>query len=657
MQLLAEADGIVNTSTKEVYDAHAALVERLVKAGEPASIPIGSRIDKRTLEATLRDLESKGKVKLLTTSVPTLTGSTRMARIVYLPDTSSDALNVFLAELNQHIGSLPSIPSAANLKTLDGPLDYGRGRTKAPDRVRPSQAPEQAAREVQENKLTDTATLFQQDDKVIHDVLLTEKNTVAQLYGYIVGKAARARTLHTATVTLFEKNAPSAQIVSREHKIMHISYYFTDLPISVHCSLVAVLQPDQELTALLHSPAGQDTPVNAVSDSIRVALAPAQAKSRARILSLLDLLQILGLVTPLVPAESATPTFVCTDNREHPAAFDVAPPGPYTPTIAPLYWRFNDSAPIRLWALGDGLPPVWKTASVSTIEQADLFWGDLEKVCTDLIYAQEVLGATPVSSGPAREEVTTAGKSLRRTISWSAIYNLSFYQSEYLRQHIDPATGNTPLEDEDKARRDAKLDRLSWVVSASKEVLMSWFQKARKKHLRDLKKSKHSIAKGKRKATADEDASVVVSRRAAEAKEQRERDWEDMVRRVHPGELRQSAAQRVHRVRGKFMQGNAKASDKWEARILEAIKEADLVAEKLLATAHAPLFTPLPVAKPALPAPAPSSLQEKDVDELIASQGPRVPQDARTGKKTRKGKEKDTGEPLTLFVRYVRLMW
>ena len=40
------------------------------------------------------------------------------------------------------------------------------------------------------------------------------------------------------------------------------------------------------------------------------------------------------------------------------------------------------------------------------------------------------------------------------------------------------------------------------------------------------------------------------------------------------------------------MQGNAKASETWEARILEAIKEADLVAEKLLSTARAPLFTP-----------------------------------------------------------------
>ncbi|PIL30968.1 transcription factor [Ganoderma sinense ZZ0214-1] len=657
LRLLAEADGIVNTSTKEIYDAHAALVEKLVKAGEPTSIPIGSRIDKRTLEATLRDLESKSKVKLLTTSVPTLTGSNRMARIAYLPETSSDAVNVFLAELSQHLSSLPPIPSAANLKTLDEPIDYGRGRTKAPDRARPSQAPEQGASETRELKLDDTTTLFQQDDQVVHDVLLTEKNTVAQLYGYTVGRAARARTLHIATVALFEKDAASAQVVSKQHRIMHTSYYFTDMPISIYCSLVAVLQPDQELTALLHSPSGQDTPVGAVSDSLRAALAPAQAKSRARILSLLSLLQILGLVTPLVPAESTTPQFVCTDNGEHPAAFNVAPPGPYTPAIAPLYWRFNDAASIRLWALGDGLPPVWKTASVSTGQQVALFWSDLEKVCIDLVYTQEVLGATPAPTGPASEEIATAGKSLRRTFSWSVIYNLSFYQAEYLRRHIDSATGNTPLEDEDASRREAELDRLSWVVSASKEVVVSWFEKARKKHLRDLKKHKHSTSKGKRKANADEDASAVVSRRAAEAKEQREREWEGMVRRMHPGELRQSATQRVHRVRGKFMQSNAKASEKWEARILEAIKEADLVAEKLLSTARAPLFTPMPVAKPALPAPAPSSLQEKDVDELIASQGPRVSQDSRTGKKTRKGKERDTGETDVKAPRRHRFLW
>ncbi|TBU34929.1 hypothetical protein BD311DRAFT_828299 [Dichomitus squalens] len=657
LRLLAEADGIINTSSKELYEAHAALVERLVAAGEPVSTRVGARIDKRTLEATLRELESKGKIKLLTTSAPTLTGSTRMARIAYLPEIPPDAVNTFLAELSQQLWSLSHNPSTSTAKTLEEPMDYGGIRKKTSGRVRPSIATEQEDGEVQEIKPTDLGALFQQDDQIIHDTLLTEKHTVAQLYGYLVGKAARARSLHLATVGLFGQDASSTQIVSKEHRIVHISYYFTDIPISTYCSLVAVLQPNEELATLLRSPAGQATPVGGVSDSLRSVLAPTQSKPRARILSLLDLLQVLGLVTPLIPSESDTPAFSCTGNVHHPAAFDVAPPDTYTPAIAPLYWRFNDSAPIRLWAIGEGVPAVWKMAPVSTSQQAALYWNDLQQVCTDPLHAQHLLGPAPASTGPASQEVATTCKSLRRTISWSAVYNLSFYQTEYLRRYIDPATGNTPLEDEDGARRDAQLDRISWIVSASREVVASWFEKARKKQLRDIKKVKLASTKGKQKAATAEDAGVVVARRAAEAKEQRELAWEAMVQRVHPGELRHSAAQRVNRVRSKFIQSSAKPSDKWEARILEAIKEADLVADKLLSTAHPPLFAPMPVAKPALPAPVPTGLQEKDVDELIASQGARAAQGARTGKKTKKGKAKDTGETEVKVPRRHRFLW
>ena len=645
LRILAEANGIINTSSKDFYETHAALMERLVAAGEPVSTRVGARIDKRTVEATLRDLESKGKIKLLTTSVPTLTGSSRMARIAYLPETTSEAVNAFLADLSQQFWTQPQIPSASTFKTLEEPIAYGGGRKKSSNPVRPLIAAGRRDGEVQEIKPTDLETLFESDDKTIHDALLTEKHTVAQLYGYLVGKAARARSLHLATIGLFGRGLPSTHIVSGDHRILHLSYYLTDIPISTYCSLVAVLQPNEELATLLHSPTSQDTPVSSVPDGLRAALAPTQSKSRARILSLLHLLQMLELVTPLVPSESNTPALSCTDNSQHPAAFDIAPPGTYTTAAAPVYWRFNDSAPIRLWAFGEGLPSVWRLASISTSEQAVQYWNDLERVCTDPVYAQRLLGAAPASVGPASEEVATVGKSLRRTISWSAVYNLSLYQTEYLRRYIDPATGNTPLEDEDEARRNTRLDRLSWIVSASRDVVASWFEKARKKHLRDARKVKSALTKGKQKAVTAEDAGVVVARRAAEAKQQRERAWDAMVQRVHPGELRQSAAQRVNRIRTKFLhlQASAKPGEKWEARILEAIQEADLVAEKLLSTARPQLFAPTPVSKPALPPPVQTGLQEKDVEELIASQGPRVAQGARTGKKTRKGKAKETG--------------
>ncbi|KAI0757275.1 hypothetical protein C8Q80DRAFT_1132805 [Daedaleopsis nitida] len=650
LRLLAEADGIMNISSKEFYEAHAALVESLTKAGEPTSTAPGARIDKRTVETTLNDLQTKGKINLVTTTVPTPTGSQRMARVAYLSDVSEEALNVFLSELNQALQNIQFWTSTPSVKTVEEPVAYGGGRQKGKERASTSKTHKQTDEEVEDVKELerDSKHLFKQDDKVIHDVLLTEKNVVAQLYGYIVGRAARARALHMLTTGLLEKGANSPHIVSRTDRVVHLSYYFSEIPIATYCSLVAVLQPSEELGQLLGSPDGQTTPMHAVPNTIRTVLAPTQAKSRARVLTLMELLQALDLVTPLVPSESPNPLFKCASNSDHPTAFDLAHPGPYTPAVAPVYWRFHDIAPIRLWALGQNLPPVWKMESVATSDQAMAFWDDLEKASTDLIHAQDTLGSTPVAAEVASDALIDAGKTLRRFISWSSVYSLSFLQTEFLRRHIDPSTGHTPLDDAEKRNR--QLERLAWIVSASKDVVSHWFEKARQKHIRDLNK----IEKRKRKAekSGEADAALAISK-----KEQRERDWDAMVARVHPSELTQSAAQRVQRVRSRYMHGSGKMSGKWEKRVAEAIKEADEVADAMLATARTPLFAQMPVAKPVLPPPVPIVVQDTDVDELIATQAPRVAQEAlHAAKKSKKGKGKDTGETDTK-PRRNRFLW
>ena len=140
--------------------------------------------------------------------------------------------------------------------------------------------------------------------------------------------------MHTFTVEAFEKRTPSEQIVSHEQRIIHLSYYFSDIPIATYCSLVAVIQPNEELGQLLKSPTGRETPVHAVSESIRKALAPAQAKSRTRLVSILDMLRTLRLVTPLVPSDSSSPALSCPEHGQHPAAFDLDLDAEYTPTAA-----------------------------------------------------------------------------------------------------------------------------------------------------------------------------------------------------------------------------------------------------------------------------------------------------------------------------------
>ncbi len=71
----------------------------MAKAGEPTSCPVGTRVDRKTLNLTLESLEMAGRIKLLTASVPLSVGPTRTAKIAYLPAVSDEELENYLASL------------------------------------------------------------------------------------------------------------------------------------------------------------------------------------------------------------------------------------------------------------------------------------------------------------------------------------------------------------------------------------------------------------------------------------------------------------------------------------------------------------------------------------------------------------------------------
>ncbi|OBZ79916.1 Transcription factor tau subunit sfc3 [Grifola frondosa] len=596
LRVITEAGGIMNTTAKEFYEAHAAVVEAITKAGETASTRPGTRIDKRTLEATLADLESRQKIKLLSTFITSLTGGSRHARIAYLVDTSLDDLNTFLANLSRNFQYfLPSV-----VKTLDEPIAYGgANQAQLP-------APPSSAITLDRDKDKDRAAvseLLRSSDTVIRESLLTEKNTVAQLYGFIIGKAARARALHTTTMQLFEDGRISPRIVSSQHRIIQLSYYYHEIPISTYCSLVSCTTQMDELGRLLASADGRQTPVQDIPADIYEVLQPLRSKPRARLFTIIELLLALNLVVPLQPSNSANPAFRCPAIGSHPTAFDVAPTDVWTSFTAPEYWRFNEIAPIRLWALQQDSPPLWKSVSLSSAAQRAAFWEELEKVSVDSDYAKQII--CPDVEMESSERVVAAAKCLRRQSSWKTSYCLSWYQMEFLRQYVDTSTGNTPLQDEDGG--DARLDHLCWVSSAPRDVLTHYFQKAHKRHVRSVQKLTQKTKRAAVKAEVQEerDTKALLARRAAESKRQREEIWDDMVARVHSEPLRGSAAVRVQRLRSKFLQGSGKDHQLWETRIVDAIREAELAAKQILTTA---------------------------IEDLIAQQGPPLPPKQRTHK-------------------------
>ncbi|KAG8220242.1 hypothetical protein J3R82DRAFT_1283 [Butyriboletus roseoflavus] len=100
-KVIENMGGIANMHSKDIYEAHTALLDTMSQAKEPTSAPVGTRLDKRTAESTLKNLENRGRIKMLRTSLIAPSGVSRPACLVYLPDTPQDKVNAFLCQVEE----------------------------------------------------------------------------------------------------------------------------------------------------------------------------------------------------------------------------------------------------------------------------------------------------------------------------------------------------------------------------------------------------------------------------------------------------------------------------------------------------------------------------------------------------------------------------
>lgn len=577
---------------------------------------------------TLESLESRQKVKLVTTAVTTPTGNSRLVRIACLPTVSEDNFNAFLAK----VGST-YLPIPPEVKTLDQPLDYG-GRSKSVPRSSHVTSVDFA------KSSADIEKIFSSSDDVIRDAILNDKTTLAQLYGYKIGKFARARELHLSTIALIEAGCSSSNIVSSTQRIVNIAFYSEDFETATFCTLVACLSYDENLLRLLQSEDGRRTPLSRVSSEIREVLQLSRSRTRSRLMELLDVLRFLELAVPLRPSNSTQPSFTCEANGEHPSAYEIASDEHWSSSAVPIYWRFNTSAPLYLWALRDHDIPLWASLPTSSVEECIEYWRQLQRTCTDFTCAQELepqdSSTTVAPSGPSLSTL----KILRRSSSWKDSYHMSWIQLEYLKRFVDTKDAKTPLQDKDGGHD--RLQKICQVSCAPLGVVKSFFESSQHDQLREFEKLQKREKRRIHKASLDQvtDATGVdLAHRAAEAKRQKEEVWEDMVKQIHPTPLQGPALTRLQHVRSKFLEGSGKASKKWEVQISKALEEARIASETLLPARRPPLNAPMLVAGHVLPPPVATNAPEKPIEELIALQGPRAarPQSARSKKKSAAG--------------------
>jgi oxalate---CoA ligase len=658
LRILEESGGIVHLGSKEFLDAHMALLDILASAGEPTSGLPGLKIDKRTIESTFESLENRGKVKVLKTAIFTVTGAQRPARIVYLPAVAQSQLGTFLAELGKSPHGTPySVTGSVAASIPPGDL-----KTKRPAQpLRLLQSERGVDNIGRWAKSSDTADqLFQSDDQTIHDVLLTERTTLAQLYGFIPGKMMRARQLHLATLDTFEPCHDSPTPALAAKRVVKFSQYFRSLSLGVYCSIVSTLVQSDELSQILSTEEGRRTLVKDLPQSLQTLLQIGRPRSRERLLDLFEILHHLNLVTPLQPSDSSTPRIFCEPNGEGPSSFSTFE-GDLSSTsyrTAPDFWLFHDDAALHLWALSTASPPFWKTVSVSNRLDAPNYWNELQSACESKAFAQTVTRDSP--SRPIVPDYSFA-RTIVRDASWNRMYDLSWHQRQYLKRFISRRRDDVSLQDEEDG---PTLEKVSWTISAPLSIVKDFLQKEQASQLRELDKARLRTPGNEGDEEHTEKLAQekeLLAKKVADSKARKEREWEAILNAVHAGELEGAVMTRVVRVRKRYLQsGVASDRSRWEDEVRDAIRGLGGYAEAVLPSAQrvaptrpsqglpsVPVAIPPPEATASmlchagLP-PIVANQPRKSIEQLITEQGP-AREEARKAKRKQKKSEDGTG--------------
>ncbi|KXN81128.1 Transcription factor tau subunit sfc3 [Leucoagaricus sp. SymC.cos] len=655
-RVIESLGGIAHTQSKEFSSAHLTLLETMTKVGEPTSAPPGTKTDKRTLMATLDALEARGKIKQLKTSIQTHTGINRAARIAYLPHVTEIKLKDYLTDLAR---TLQPAPQTASFVKIDEKLEYGADPTTVSRSILPLQLLqlEQPGTDRKERWSKNSARanqLFAYDDETIRDVLLAERTTLGQLYGFIVGKMARIRELHLLLLRSFESNQPSFNLVSREEMIFDISFLCHDLPLEQYCSLISCLAHNNEFWEYFSTGADKQTPVRDLPPQLHLHMQIGRSRARSRFLEMLEVLRLLGIATPLQQTEAERSWITC--GTSVPLRFDPAPLENWTTStsmVAPSFWKLNRVAPIHIWHDSETSPPFWKNMPIDSVDFALHYWDTLRTVSSEtLIYPEGELSNGAHSAASVN---VSLARSLRRPGSWNSQYILTWHQMQYLKQFIDIHSAKTPLEETDEAKKEELLNKVCRVSSATRDGVISFYRDMRERLLRELEKLKQKEKRtsgDEKRARRTAEVKELLAKKAAEARRKREQDWDALLLRAHPQPLNSAASSRVKRVQKRFLEaGSTQEIEKWERDLLDAIREADMA--KALKMSNRPTLTPQ-MPPPSLlnlpPLPLVLNPSEPPVEELIQRQGaPFEPKEPSKKRKRRRNKRSESTESESVY--------
>ncbi|KIM26498.1 hypothetical protein M408DRAFT_25219, partial [Serendipita vermifera MAFF 305830] len=507
MDVLLANDGIMQLNTEmaiHLRDHVQELAESGIQTGQGA----GFLSDKKTIGRTVSALEEKGRVKVLKTVIldPNRKGTLQQpTTIIYLPETSQEKLQVFLVSLQKPYK--PTIQLSSTPLPVTEVIEYSKStrRTVLTSQDEDINPPGMSA--------ADIAGPRQQ--------FLEDRQTVAQLFGFLLGKSRRAQELYLFTLSHILSDSPSPTVISVQERIVSTAYWTEDYPLGSFCAVIPTQVYIPYLEAAQNDPNALNEPLKSLNPALRRALGVKHARTRLRLMEIFVVLRSLQLITPL--KESPDGTIIATDTGgdDGPRSFAEVEATLGATSTPPAFWRFNQQVPLWLFVLAkftsqhiETEPPFYKDLTISTLDDAVAYWSLLQRVCdrqTD--FAAFDVGSNPLKPLSIPPAVLT---SLCHFRGWTADYRLSKLQEEYLKDMVDVNTLTTPLNDPTPDR----LMQAAFITCAPQQVICNYFAKRAAK----LETAFERIERKKQKATGAIPPNDALQRSLAQKAEQHLQD-------------------------------------------------------------------------------------------------------------------------------------
>lgn len=477
----------------------------------PMAKALGDIDDRKTRATLLNSLEERGLVKRTKVKAPSRNMSAMVRTIIYKPGIDPAVLQSYIG----HVVSGEALPSP-----LRGKHPF-RGRDVGPLEVHVPESPWSSSSKLKATEGGDIGL-----DSKAREFYANQPHIRSQYYGYFVGSLSRLRRVHIHMMQLLQ-GAPqsSSAIVSEEARVFDISYFWTNAPLRFFTAVVTTLRNSDKLKRAVDDPQLRDMPITSQAQSIQFALHLGRTHCSIPFHRYMRSLHVLGLAEPVEKmgvtdeAASGEPSFGVVVK----AAFDHT------------LWRLRERVPLHQWSLRQTNKPVVADLPMGNMEQALAYWDRLKEVSlSSMNEAEQQVGLLTVqkaeTTGPTVSDARLA-RSIIRPANWSERYSLASTQQKFLARYLDDEGRSTVLGDT------SMLSKLSDTCMAPLWVVRRFFERRAERsssiahennyNRRQIWKDRHFEAQ--EKALHRKRARETIARKAREAQENQEREWQKML--------------------------------------------------------------------------------------------------------------------------------